>query len=56
VPVAIVTGGNSGIGRASAVALAASGYDIGVTWRRLTAPRNAKHLGLERFPPMSITK
>jgi NAD(P)-dependent dehydrogenase (short-subunit alcohol dehydrogenase family) len=34
VPVAIVTGGNSGIGRASAVALAASGFDIGITWHR----------------------
>jgi NAD(P)-dependent dehydrogenase (short-subunit alcohol dehydrogenase family) len=33
-PVALVTGGNSGIGRAAAVALAASGFDIGVTWHR----------------------
>ena len=31
-PVAIITGGNSGIGRASAVALAARGFDIGITW------------------------
>jgi NAD(P)-dependent dehydrogenase (short-subunit alcohol dehydrogenase family) len=29
---AIVTGGNSGIGRACAVALARRGYDIGLTW------------------------
>ncbi len=33
-PVAIVTGGNSGIGRASAVALAAAGFDIGLTWHQ----------------------
>jgi NAD(P)-dependent dehydrogenase (short-subunit alcohol dehydrogenase family) len=34
VPVAIVTGSNSGIGRASAVALARSGFDVGITWHR----------------------
>ena len=31
-PVAIVTGSDSGIGKASAVALAESGYDVGITW------------------------
>src|SRR4051794_12388910 len=31
-PIAIVTGGNSGIGRACAVALAARGVDVGLTW------------------------
>jgi NAD(P)-dependent dehydrogenase (short-subunit alcohol dehydrogenase family) len=35
VPVAIVTGGNSGIGRATSVALASSGFDIGLTWHRV---------------------
>jgi NAD(P)-dependent dehydrogenase (short-subunit alcohol dehydrogenase family) len=29
---AIVTGSDSGIGRATAVALAASGMDVGITW------------------------
>src|SRR2546421_8186845 len=32
--VAVVTGGNSGIGRASAVALAMMGFDVGITWHR----------------------
>src|SRR3954469_1607886 len=31
-PIAIVTGGNSGIGRAVAVALARRGFDVGITW------------------------
>jgi NAD(P)-dependent dehydrogenase (short-subunit alcohol dehydrogenase family) len=31
-PVAIVTGGNSGIGRGAAVALAAQGFDVGIVW------------------------
>ena len=31
-PTAIVTGGNSGIGRSISVALAKSGFDIGFTW------------------------
>ncbi len=33
-PVAIVTGSESGIGRAAAVTLAAGGFDIGITWHR----------------------
>jgi NAD(P)-dependent dehydrogenase (short-subunit alcohol dehydrogenase family) len=32
-PRAIVTGASSGIGRATAVALADKGFDIGITWR-----------------------
>jgi len=35
VPVAIVTGANSGIGRATAVALAEAGFDLGITWHRV---------------------
>jgi NAD(P)-dependent dehydrogenase (short-subunit alcohol dehydrogenase family) len=31
-PVAIVTGSDSGVGRATAVALAQRGFDVGVTW------------------------
>ena len=33
-PVAIVTGSDSGIGRATAVALARDGFAVGVTWHR----------------------
>jgi NAD(P)-dependent dehydrogenase (short-subunit alcohol dehydrogenase family) len=32
-PFVIVTGSDSGIGRATAVAFAQAGYDVGVTWR-----------------------
>src|SRR3954466_1441330 len=32
VPVAIVTASDSGIGKATAVALAREGYDVGITW------------------------
>jgi NAD(P)-dependent dehydrogenase (short-subunit alcohol dehydrogenase family) len=31
-PIAVVTGSDSGIGKASAVALARAGYDVGITW------------------------
>src|SRR6478672_10375136 len=31
-PVAVVTGSESGIGKSSAVALAKAGFDVGITW------------------------
>jgi NAD(P)-dependent dehydrogenase (short-subunit alcohol dehydrogenase family) len=34
VPAAIVTGSDSGIGKATAVALARDGFDLGITWHR----------------------
>jgi NAD(P)-dependent dehydrogenase (short-subunit alcohol dehydrogenase family) len=62
--VAIVTGGNSGIGRAAAVALARAGCDVGIVWhaeeeRALEAVAEcedegvravARHADLERTP------
>ena len=33
-PVAIVTGSDSGIGKATAVQLARNGFDVGITWHR----------------------
>jgi NAD(P)-dependent dehydrogenase (short-subunit alcohol dehydrogenase family) len=33
-PAAIVTGSDSGIGKSTAVALAADGFDVGITWHR----------------------
>ena len=42
--VAIVTGADSGIGKACAVALAEAGYDIGITWYGDAA-------GADRTPP-----
>src|SRR3954470_8895736 len=40
-PVAIVTGSDSGVGRATALALARDGYDVGVTWHADEAGANA---------------
>jgi NAD(P)-dependent dehydrogenase (short-subunit alcohol dehydrogenase family) len=62
--VAIVTGSESGIGRATAVALAEQGYDVGITWYRdreageVTAAEvrglgrraEVRHLDLTRLP------
>jgi NAD(P)-dependent dehydrogenase (short-subunit alcohol dehydrogenase family) len=62
--IAIVTGGNSGIGRAAAVALAARSFDVGIVWhsqeeraREAVAEceahgvrAQARHADLERVP------
>jgi NAD(P)-dependent dehydrogenase (short-subunit alcohol dehydrogenase family) len=62
--VAIVTGSESGIGRATAVALAQQGFDIGITWyreesaaegtaeevRRLGRRAEVRHLDLTQLP------
>jgi NAD(P)-dependent dehydrogenase (short-subunit alcohol dehydrogenase family) len=39
-PAAIVTGSDSGIGRATAVALARDGFDVGITWHEDEAGAN----------------
>jgi NAD(P)-dependent dehydrogenase (short-subunit alcohol dehydrogenase family) len=63
-PVAIVTGGNSGIGRAAAVALATRGFDVGIVWHaeeerareavaeceRHGVRAQARHADLEQVP------
>jgi NAD(P)-dependent dehydrogenase (short-subunit alcohol dehydrogenase family) len=63
-PVGIVTGGNSGIGRATAVALAQRGFDVGIVWhaeeqrardavdelRGHGVRAEARHADLERLP------
>ncbi|MDQ3945769.1 MAG: SDR family oxidoreductase [Actinomycetota bacterium] len=68
-PVAIVTGSDSGIGKASAVALAEAGYDLGVTWHedqegaegtaKEVAERGRRvevgHLDLTRLPEAART-
>ena len=62
--VAIVTGSDSGIGKATAVALAEQGYDVGITWhadrdgaegtasevRALGRRAEVRHLDLTRLP------
>jgi hypothetical protein len=46
-PAAIVTGSDSGIGKATAVALARDGFDIGITWHEdeAGAERTAREVG-----------
>jgi NAD(P)-dependent dehydrogenase (short-subunit alcohol dehydrogenase family) len=62
--VAVVTGSDSGIGRATAVELARAGYDVGITWnsdedgaeataaevRRLNRHAEVRRLDLTRLP------
>src|SRR4051812_27026067 len=63
-PSAIVTGSDSGIGQATAVALARDGYDVGITWhtdeagaketaeevRRSGRRAEVRHVDLARLP------
>jgi NAD(P)-dependent dehydrogenase (short-subunit alcohol dehydrogenase family) len=63
-PTAIVTGSDSGIGKAAAVALAQEGFDVGITWhsdqagaedtaaevRELGRKAEVRHLDLEQLP------
>ena len=63
-PIAIVTGGNSGIGRAAVVALAERGFDVGIVWHSEEeraqeavaeceshgVRAQARHADLERIP------
>ncbi|WP_143660668.1 SDR family NAD(P)-dependent oxidoreductase, partial [Streptomyces fradiae] len=44
-PVAVVTGADSGIGRATAVRLAREGMDVGITWH--TDEEGARHTAEE---------
>jgi NAD(P)-dependent dehydrogenase (short-subunit alcohol dehydrogenase family) len=48
VPAAIVTGADSGIGKATAVALAQRGHDIGITWHEDEAGARATAAEVER--------
>jgi NAD(P)-dependent dehydrogenase (short-subunit alcohol dehydrogenase family) len=64
VPAAIVTGSDSGIGKAIAVALARDGFDVGITWHEdedgarsteqevaaLGRAAEVRHLDLARLP------
>jgi len=43
VPAAIVTGSDSGIGKAIAIALARDGFDVGITWHEDEAGARARH-------------
>ncbi len=50
----IVTGSDSGIGRATALALARAGHDIGVTWHSDEAGANATARGVQRHAARAV--
>lgn len=60
--VAIVTGSDSGIGRACAVALARDGFDVGITWHsdeagaRETAEEVRRHGRRAEVAPLDLTR
>jgi NAD(P)-dependent dehydrogenase (short-subunit alcohol dehydrogenase family) len=54
--VAIVTGGNTGIGRATAFALAEGGFDVGLTWQRDEARARSAAEGIERIGRRSAVR
>ena len=52
----IVTGSDSGIGRASAIALARRGHDVGVTWHTDEAGAQDTAASVGRIGPRAVVR